>query len=250
MPLDLAWLAFTLRSRWRWLAASAALGLAAAMLLSSAERPTWQAEALVAPEVEMDPTDPLARQSALHAGARFLTLPSMGRAVQRALGGSVSLESVHARLESEIDREAGVIRVRARGETADAARRLATVAVTAFMDQRRAVESDRLSSVAARLSAESGAARARLDRARASYDAFRAAHGIDDLASDRTRAIDEAARWLAADGTIAWALLPSFDFETDCELAADTVRCERVLSATCHLTAVCAVSICQEWCRL
>ena len=197
-PLDLAWLAFALRSRWRWLAASAALGLATAMLLSSAERPTWQAEALLAPEVEVDPSDPLARQSALHAGARFLTLPSVGRAVQRALGGSVSLESVHARLESEIDREAGVIRVRARGETAASARRLATVAVTAFMDQRRAGEAARLSGIAARLSAEAGAARARLDRVRASYDAFRAAHGIDDLASDRTRAIAEAARWLAA----------------------------------------------------
>ena len=61
----------------------------------------------------------------------------------------------------------------------------------------------------------------------------------------------ETARWLASDGTIALTLLPSFDFETDCELAADTVRCEHVLSATCHLAAdVCAVSICPEWCRL
>lgn len=209
-PLDPFWILRIVRRGWRVLLGAALGGLAiGAVLAFVLVRSTWEAQAVLVPDVEPDPANPFASDDALHEGVELIEHPSVLAIVRRRLGSRGTIESYDARIDAEADREAGAIRLRTRSDSRAGAAGLGAIVIQSFLAQRRESEAERLAERARRRRDELAAAERNLASARREYDTFRAEHGIADLEEEREHAIQEVARLSAEADEASVAIVTS-----------------------------------------
>lgn len=169
-PIDPWWIVRTLKRGWKPLAGATAAGLLVGGIVALCLPSTWQAEALVVPDVEADPANPFAGQDALHEGAQLLVHPAVLTSVRDRVGGTGTIEALRLRVDAEADPESNSIRVHARSDSRTGASGLADILIEEFLAQRRSSEGDRLRERARVRRAELTAAEMHLAEARTEYD--------------------------------------------------------------------------------
>lgn len=191
-PLEVGRILREVVRRKRVLAIAALLGAATGVVASRFIDPQYRATAVL---VWDDPTttEPATIERRLHTAVDEIELPVTLERVRTQLAIGLTLEELGARVTAATSQGSDLLHITATGKSGADAATLADEVARAFLahrtDQVRTLARDRATELRGEIDATTKA----LELARGERDRFRASHGIVDLPSERTLAVEQRA---------------------------------------------------------